>query len=147
VKSLALILILSAVASAQTVSPLNSEHSRKKIRGEFTLTNDGLAPLAVTLEPMSLTFVDGKPVVTDLAPTTRVKLSEYSASIGIKQIRTFMVNASCESDCVFIVFATMMTGHTASGVAIATHVGTTVYACEKQRGCRESFLRQVKDTK
>jgi len=139
-----IILILSALASAQTISPLNSEHNRKKVRGEFSLTNDGFAPLAVTLEPMSLTFVDGKPVVSDLAPTARVKLSEYSASIGVKQIRTFMVNASCDDDCAFIVFATMMTGHTNTGVAIATHVGSTFYACQRAKGCRASFLAQLK---
>ena len=146
-KRIALILLLSAVASAQTISPLNSEHSRKKIRGEFSLSNDSFTPLMTTLETMSLTIVDGKPVVTDLAPTTHVKLSQYSATIGVKQIRTFAVNASCESDCAFIVFASFVSGHLDNGITIATHVGTTFYACEKQRGCRASFLRQVKEIK
>jgi hypothetical protein len=141
--ALALFILLS-IASAQTVSPLNSEHNRKKIRAEFSLTNDGFSPLSVNLEPMSLTFVAGKPVVSDLSPETHVKLSEYSARIGAKQIHTFGINASCTDNCAFIVFATMMTGHTNDGVAIATHIGSTFYACDKQRGCRQSFLNQLK---
>lgn len=144
-KRIALILLaLTTVVSAQTVSPLNSEHNRKKVRGEFNLSNDGFTPIRVTLQPMSLNIVNGKPIVGDLSPSTHVRLSEYSATIGAKQIHTFGVNASCDGDCVFIVFASMMTGHTADGVAIATHVGSTFYACQKQKGCRQSFLTQIK---
>jgi hypothetical protein len=144
-KRVALIaLILSGIAVAQTISPVNSEHSRKKIRTEFSLSNDGFTPLSVTLEPMSLTIVDGKPVVAELAADTHVKLSEYSARIGAKQIHTFAVDASCPSNCAFIVFTTFVTGHTDDGVAIATHLGTTMYACDRAKNCRQSFLSQLK---
>jgi hypothetical protein len=144
-KRLALILLALATAvSAQTVSPLNSEHNRKKVRGEFSLSNDGFAPIRVTLQPMSLTIVDGKPVVGDLALSTHVRLSEYSATVGAKQIHTFGVNASCDGDCAFIVFAAFVSGHLDNGVVVATHVGTTFYACQKQKGCRQSFLTQIK---
>lgn len=138
------IISLTTFASAQTISPVNSEHNRKKIRSEFTLTNDGFTPLSVNLEVVSLTFIAGKPVVSDLSPEIHVKLSEYSARIGAKQIHTFGVNASCVNDCAFIVFATMVTGHMNDGVTIATHVGTTFYACEREHGCRTKFLDQVK---
>jgi hypothetical protein len=141
-------LILTAVtAAAQTVSPLNAEYG-KKVRGEFSLANDSFAVLPVTLEPMSLNIVDGKPVVTPLAPTTHIKLSEYSARIGAKQVHSFAVDAKCDTyPCAFIVFATMVTGHLDNGVVIATHVGSTFYSCDKQKGCRKSFLRQIAETK
>src|SRR5580704_16915323 len=80
--ALAIILLtLSTAVCAQSISPLNSEHSRKKVRSEFSLSNDSFSPLTVTLEPMSLAIVNGKAIVTDLAPTTHVRLSEYSANI------------------------------------------------------------------
>ena len=139
-----IVVVMSGISFAQTISPLNAEFG-KKIRGEFSLTNDGFSPLPVILEPMSLAIVNGKPVVADLAPGTHVKLSEYSTRIGAKQVHTFAYTATCDSyPCAFIIFTTMVTGHLDNGVAIASHLGHTAYSCDRARNCRASFLNQLK---
>jgi hypothetical protein len=130
--------------SAQTISPLNSEHG-KKAKGEFYLTNNGFTPLAVTVEVKGLSVRDGRVTIGDLPATTHVKMSEWSARIPAKATWTFWYDAKCDTlPCATVIFTSMMSGHTDSGVAIASHLGTVVYACEKPKGCRASILKDVK---
>ena|ERR1700733_10184703 len=139
-----LIIFASIAATAQTITPITQELG-KRVRGEFSLANNGFTPMAVSLEIKSLKVVDGKMTLSDLDAGTHIKLSEWSARIPAKQIHSFGVDAKCDTlPCAFVVFTSMAAGHTNEGVAVTAHLGTTMYLCQKQRGCRASFIKQMK---
>jgi len=137
-----LFVVLAAAAVAQTISPITQEAKGPHARGEITVTNQGVVPLAVVLEPASLlSAANGKPTYGPLRGVA-LKLSEQSARLGPKQTRTISYDAKCDQlPCAFTVFAKFMQGHTAQGIAVAVHLPSSVYVCEKKKGCRESTLR------
>jgi len=136
-----LLVVLVAAALSQQISPLTQEAKGPRARGEFTVTNQGILPIAVVLEPVSLGAANGKPVWGPLHGV-QVKLSEQSARLGPKQTRVISYEAKCEQQpCAFSIFAKFAQGHTSNGIAVVIHLASTVYVCEKKKGCRESTLR------
>jgi len=134
---------MAGTAFGQQISPITQEAKGPRARGEIIVTNNGLVPLAVVLEPATLTGANGKPSVTPLHGVT-LKLSEQSARLGPKQSRVISYDARCDQlPCAFTVFAKFVQGHTDQGVAIAIHLPSTVYVCEKKNGCRERVLRSM----
>jgi hypothetical protein len=138
----AIILLAATAGSAQvTISPLNAEFG-KKAKGEFSLTNGAFSPLAVTFELASVDIHDGKFGLTDLQPTTHIKLSEYSARIPAKQTHTVGYSITCDAyPCGVVILSTIVTGHTDEGLAVATRLGTVVYVCSSAKHCRDSILK------
>lgn len=144
---LAFLAFLAIVAQAQNqnsgvqISPLHSEFGRHA-RGQFQLTNQGFAPLNVNVEVVSIAIKNGRAeIATALDSGTHVKMSQYSAKIGAKQTHVFYYTMSCDSyPCSAILFADIAQGHTDSGEAVVLRLGSIVYACEKQKGCRDSII-------
>lgn len=134
------VLFSTAAFGQLTISPLNSEHG-KKARGEFTITNGTFSAIPVTIEPLSVVVHDGKFELAELSSSVHLKLSEFSTRIPAKQNHVFGYSATCDTyPCSFALFATFATGgHTDTGVAVAVRLGTVIYACEKERGCRQSM--------
>jgi|SRR5882762_2308284 len=140
---LAVLFFLASTLHAQQISPVAQEAKGPRARGEITVTNQGVVPMAVVLEPVSLSAANGKPTWLPLHGVS-LKLSEQSARLGPKQTRAISYDATCQQlPCAFTVFAKFVGGHTSQGVAVAIHLPSTIYVCEKKKGCRESTLRSL----
>jgi hypothetical protein len=86
---------------------------------------------------------DGKFSIQGLAPTTHVKLSQYSARIPAHQTHTFAYQVTCDTyPCVVAVLADVGSGHTDEGVAVIIRMTHIVYACNRERDCRKSTISQ-----
>ncbi len=82
-----LFLIFASIAQSQSISPLTAECSAKKCVGTFTVTNNGVVPLAVTIAPYAVAFdpMTKKPIFSALGTFVHVALSETSARIPPRQ--------------------------------------------------------------
>jgi hypothetical protein len=131
----------SLAASAQTVSPIIVECG-KKCRGEFSITNNALTPLAVTVEARSFSLdTVGRATNRPLDPAVDLKLAEGSAPIAPKGVHTFTYQLNCVSpSCSVVLLSSMVVGHTAEGILVRVQLAHTIYACEKQKNCRKKVL-------
>jgi hypothetical protein len=141
----ALLLLCATGARAQTISPVITEVSAKpgkSISGSFQIRNDGLVPFVAVIEkPQSLAFVNGKPNLQSLVPTTTLELSEMSARIGAKQSHEFAYRLRCETlPCSTVIYTVITGSHLDSGMQIALHLPSTIYACPKAKNCRASVI-------
>jgi len=141
--SVIFVLLSSTMLSAQTISPVISEYGGKKVSGSFTITNNGLTPLTVVIEPpQTLAFENGQPRLGPLDPAVHLTLAEMSAKIGAKQQHQFDYKLTCDArPCAVTIYTTITGPHTASGLAVAIHLPHTLYFCEKQKGCRAQVLK------
>jgi hypothetical protein len=141
-KILALLLLqfsfFGLAVSAQTVSPIIVECA-KKCRGEFSITNNGLTPLAVTVEARSFSLDTlGHGTNRPLDPGVELKLEEGSARISPKGTHTFGYQLKCSvPPCSVALLSSMAVGHTAEGILVRVQLAHTVYICEKQKDCRK----------
>ena len=138
------LLLFAATASAQTVSPIIAEGGRGKAHGEFTVKNDGVVPMVVTIQAVGFRLTsEGKSVYVPLESTSVAKLSETSAKIGARQTRSFGYEVQCLGDkpCLIAFLPRMVTGlHTKEGMQVGIIVPHYAYICpnqEKAKGCRE----------
>src|SRR5580692_5671021 len=89
------LLFFGLTVSAQTVSPMIVECG-KKCRGEFSITNNGLTPLAVTVEARSFSLDTlGRARNRPLDPGVDLKLEEGSARISPKGTHAFGYQLKC----------------------------------------------------
>jgi len=125
-------------ASSQTVSPIIVECG-KKCRGEFSIINTGLAPLAVTVEARSFSLDTlGHATNRPLDPGVDLKLEEGSARISPKSTHTFGYQLKCSlPPCSVALISSMIVGHTDAGILVRVQLAHTVYICEKQKDCRK----------
>ena len=125
-------------ASAQTVSPIIVECG-KKCRGEFSITNNGLTPLAVSVEARSFSLdTMGHATNRPLDSSVDLRLEEGSARISPKGTHTFGYQLKCSvPPCSVALLSSMVLGHTAEGILVRVQLAHTVYACEKQKDCRK----------
>jgi hypothetical protein len=132
------LLVFGSSVSAQTVSPSIVECG-KKCRGEFSITNNGLTPLAVSVEARSFTLDTlGHATNRPLDPGVDLKLEEGSARISPKGTHTFGYQLKCSvPPCSVALLSSMVLGHTAEGILVRVQLAHTVYACEKQKDCRK----------
>ena len=124
--------------SGQTVSPIIVECS-KKCRGEFSITNNGLTPVAVSVEARSFSLdIQGSATNRPLDPTVELKLEEGSARISPKGTHSFAYQLKCAAPpCSVVLLSSMVVGHTTEGILVRVQLAHTIYACEKQKGCRK----------
>jgi|ERR1700722_2909491 hypothetical protein len=130
---------LGLVVSAQTVSPIIVECG-KKCRGEFSITNNGLTALAVTVEARSFSLDTlGHATNRPLDPSVELKLEEGSARISPKGTHIFGYQLKCSAPpCSVTILSSMVAGHTAEGILVRVQVAHTIYVCEKQKNCRKT---------
>src|ERR1700720_1647974 len=131
-------LLFGLTVSAQTVSPIIVECG-KKCRSEFSITNNGLTPLAVTVEARSFSLDTlGHATNRPLDPTVALKLEEGSARIAPKGTHTFGYQLKCSVPfCSVALLSSMVVGRTPQGILVRVQLAHTIYACEKQKGCRK----------
>jgi len=137
---LVLIGLTALVAQGQTISPLVGECGGKKCSGQFTVTNNQILPMAVSIDVYAISFdASGNVVRHPLDATTHVKLSETSARVAPRQAHEFSYTASCDAlPCVLGFGAVMSAGHVDNGIQAKLVLITGLYICETQKGCRAS---------
>jgi hypothetical protein len=124
--------------SAQTVSPIIVECG-KKCRGEFSITNNGLTPLAVTVEARSFSMDTlGHATNRPLDSAVDLHLDEGSARVSPKGTHTFTYQLKCSvRPCSVALLSSMVVGRTAEGILVRVQLAHTVYMCENQKNCRK----------
>lgn len=136
--------LVTCAAVGQTVSPLVAEGGKGKAKGEFTVTNNSVQPLIVSITAMSFKLkADGSSLYYPLENTVGLKMGETSSRIGARQSRTFSYEIQCfsEQPCLVAFLPRMVAlQHTAAGVQVGVVIPHSVYLCpgqEKAKGCRE----------
>src|ERR1700721_2161249 len=109
-----------------------SERGRK-CRGEFSITNNGLLPMAVTVEAHSFSLdTAGHATNRALDPTVDLKLEEGSARISPRGTHTFGYQLKCAVEtCSVALVSSMVVGRTPQGILVRVQLAHTIYACEK----------------
>jgi len=137
------LLLFTAVASSQSVTPIIAEGGRGKAHGEFTVRNDGVVPMVVTVQVVTFRLTpEGKSIYLPLEPNSVVKLSETSAKVGARQTHAFGYFLECQgtNPCLIAFLPRMVTGlHTKEGMQVGIIVPHYAYICpsqEKAKGCR-----------
>jgi hypothetical protein len=132
------IMLFGPTVSAQTVSPIIVECG-KKCRGEFSITNNGLKPLAVSVEARSFSLdIQGRATNRPLDPGVDLQLAEGSARISPKATHSFGYQLKCSvHPCLVALLSSMVVGHTPEGILVRVQLAQTVYVCEKQKDCRK----------
>ena len=132
------LLFFVLTVSAQTVSPMIVECG-KKCRGEFSITNNGLTALAVTVEGRSFNLDSlGHATNRPLDPGVELRLEEGSARISPKGTHIFGYQLKCSvPPCSVALLSSMVVGHTAEGILVRVQLAHTIYICEKQKNCRK----------
>lgn len=146
IKKFLILLFLATTVKAQTISPVINEFG-KKASGEFTVTNNGLQPLAVAVRAFSFTVVDGKSIFRPLDAGVTVSINTTSTRLGPKQSFTFDYDVRCASLPCAITIDVSLTGlHTITGLAVALHLPEVIYLCDKAKGCRDR-IRKAREVK
>jgi hypothetical protein len=129
---------LAVIVSCQTISPIIVECG-KKCRGEFSITNNGLTPLAVTVEARSFSMDTlGHATNRPLDSAVDLQLEEGSARVSPKGTHTFTYQLKCSArPCSVALLSSMAIGRTAEGILVRVQLAHTVYMCENQKNCRK----------
>lgn len=138
--AVALILGFASISSAQTVSPVISE-SVEVAKNQVTITNDGLTPYVVTMEPLSFDVSNDTAIQSfrPLDPGITVKYSETSFRLAAKSSHVVRYEAHCSTTpCWFINFATLtqpqvkLVSADAGVMRIALHLPNVCYIYSKK---------------
>lgn len=136
------VLIASGIAHGQQISPTAEEFKGPHAKGFFTVANQGVKPLAVSVEATSLSIdSNGHPVLSPNPPNVTVIFKQPQFKLGPKQTHMVNFEATCISvPCHFELLASFAPAIDSDGIAVVTHLGTAIYVCEKQRDCRKETL-------
>lgn len=136
-------LLLASGVVGQTVSPIISEYGHGKASGYFTVTNNSLRPMIVTVEPESFSITDGRLKYRTLDSDVHLTLNEMSAKLGPKSSHMFSYKAKCDkAPCWFTLYTRMSAGRTDKGIEVSLHLPHTVWVCPDKANCRETLLKQ-----
>jgi P pilus assembly chaperone PapD len=113
---------------AQTIAPVVVEY-KGKASGRFQITNNGLTPMAVVLEPESFGVgLDGRPIYRPLDPTIHIDLSTMSFQIGPKQ--SYLVFYKAHADVLpawFTLYSILTSPQPENGLKLRIMLPHTVY--------------------
>lgn len=141
-------LMVTAIASAQSVTPLVTEAGKSHAKGEFTVRNDQLVPTVVTIEPRMLSFApNGEMQLSEIPSTAVVLLSEISARVGPRQQHSFQFEIRCPQNCAVAFYAAFISAKPINLVGrqlqLVLHIPTSVYVCtDKAKDCRKRMRKQ-----
>lgn len=129
------LLLFASSLPAQMITPLTNECG-KKCSGSFTIKNNGLKALNVTIERHGFDVGrDGTATLTPLPAGVDIELGATSAVIGIGQSHIFFYRMACLAlPCRAQLTALMSTGErTAEGLKLSLGLPHVIYACEKKK--------------
>jgi len=136
--TIALALMLAAATravGAQSISPPIAEY-REKPSGTFTVRNESVFPLTVTLQPRGFRVTENGEVIVEPLDTTRVRLSLSTLSFRLQPRQGYTVFYDARVDSVpawFTVWSAITGAKTAGGVNIRIELPHVVYVYQKQR--------------
>lgn len=132
------LILLAAMACAQTVSPVTAESGKGKARGFFTTKNNSTDAEVVTIVAQSFsTDKTGKPMFRPLDTDVHVRLAATSVKVGPQQSHMFDYDIDCPQGCAVVFEVTFMGKKTSDGLQLALHIPTAAYVCaDKATGCR-----------
>jgi hypothetical protein len=130
--------VLALRGYTQTISPAIVECSAKKCNGEFTITNNGILPMTVTVEPHSFALgSDGGTILRTLDPTVDLQLDEMAARLGPQAAHTFGYKLRCKQmPCLVNLNVALSGNHTDEGIAVRIILPHVIYGCDKAKDCR-----------
>jgi hypothetical protein len=143
----ALLMFFASGAQAQiSMSPLVTEVQANKkglARGEFTVSNGSISPVATVIEVQRLGHDENGKVT--LTPTSReLRLSETSARIGPRSSHVFAWETSCV-DCAFVIFAGSSDARRVNdGIRMQLRLGHTIYVSKKGESLRRKFTTETR---
>ncbi len=130
----------NTLVSAQTISPVIVEYGAKA-EGKFQLTNDGLTPVAVVLEPKSFSVdLAGNGVYRPLDPTIHLDLS--TMSFRLEPLQSYVVFYKAHADTLpawFTVWATFSPIQRTEGVRVRIMLPHTVYLYQKKTVAKDEI--------
>ena len=130
--ALPFVLLRGIPSRAQSVSPVIVEYKLKGA-GRFQITNGGLVPMAVVLEPKSFSVgIDGKPIYRPLDPAIHLDLSTMSFRIAPQE--SFYVFYKVRADTLpawFTVYAVLSSVRKEDGLKMRIMLPHTVYLYQK----------------
>lgn len=132
---------ISAVAQAQTISPVIVEY-KEKAKGKFELVNDSVLPLNVVIDPRSFSVdEEGKPTFRPLDSDIKLRLSSMSFRLAPRQTYTVFYEASADKVPAWLCIYAIVTGATTpTGIKIALELPHTVYLLPKKPLERDSVV-------
>jgi hypothetical protein len=134
------ILILICIsAKAQTISPAISEVKGPRVRGEFSVTNNQIIPMAVWIEPQSVSGKDGQIFFRHLDSNVSVRLTSTSARLSPRSSYVIGYDVACQTIPCVVNFSATFTGLRSAGLAVALHMGNIVYICQREKHCRDEI--------
>ena len=145
----ALLVFLSAIAQAQTVSPIISEYHGSKAKGEFTVSNGSTGSFhAIILASSFDVDKDGNPRFRPLDPSIHLRLDSQSNTIGARQAHTYFYEVTCDKEpCWLSIYAVVGLGRAATpnggGINVSVRLPHTVYLCEREKNCRDHVRRDL----
>ncbi len=134
-----LICFASTECHAQTISPAISEAHGPKVRGEFTVTNNQIIPMAVWIEPQSVSGGGGQIFFKHLDSSVSVRFTSTSARLSPKQSYSIGFEVQCAMLPCIVNLAATFTGLHSNGLAVALHTANIVYICQREKHCRDEI--------
>ena len=142
-KLAALLFLLLLKCSAQTISPIVVECSRK-CSGEFTVTNNQTVPSHVVLQAQSFSLKDGQTKFRDLDKTVDLQLDAMSARLAPLDSRTFGYRMKCaQYPCLVTVIAMMPGPKSPDGLQVVFGLPFSIYQCEQKKDCRKNVRKEA----
>jgi hypothetical protein len=125
--------LLAVRVQAQTIQPIISEYTGKA-EGKIALTNNGLTPMVVLMEPRSFSLNEqGKGAVRSLDSSVRVHLSTTSLKLAPGQTSYVFYEATAEVlPAWFTVYATFTSPRHGPQLDLRIMLPHTVYMYQKQ---------------
>lgn len=131
----------AVAAHAQSISPINAEAGRGKVRGSFTVGNPEIVGMTTTVSVRSASFnADGSVAYRPLDSDVTVDIAETSAKIGPRQQHVFYFTAECRNpkSCVVIFLPSSTYGRAVNGMQIRIVLPFTTYICsDTAHDCRK----------
>lgn len=140
--TMVILAVLASLSHAQTISPVWNE-CKVKCSGEFSVINNSVQPMTVTIEPHMFAFgADGKATMTPIDPAVvEVKLAETSARLSPQETHAFEYRVKClKTPCMVTFLSGMVIGHTKEGMAVRLVLNSSLYVCDREKGCRAGLI-------
>lgn len=143
------LMLMVAPMKSQTISPVIQQCSAKGkhngvCQGEFSLRNNMIGPLYVTLESYSFSIgPHAEPLMRKLDSDVKVVLTESSVRLSPMAEHKIGYRLTCPDgkSCGIQIVSSMVVGKTANNMQVRLSLPELVYFCSdgKPEGCRNQF--------
>lgn len=140
---LTILFLIGGASYGQTMSPIVTESKVKRgkvTRGSFTISNNGVTPLPVIIEPGTLALDAKGPHYLPLASTTHLELSQTSVRLSPREQRVIDYRVKCDVlPCAVYIMANFAAGKNLQGLAVRIGIPTIVYLSEHEHARAEAI--------